>query len=171
MPKRSPFLWEKTLSQSPPPGWYQDPSSTRIYRWWDGLAWTKHTSVGQPAATEVPASSANPQVPAAVSTSTQFGAAQVEVETAPQAKPDASWAPSRPNAGQSIRQRNQYALITLGIVAVYLVLAVKTGIVMLGVWPILTSVASWQRKEPLAGLAICGAVVAMLIAIVALTGH
>jgi hypothetical protein len=110
-------------------------------------------------------------VPAPVATPTQFGAAQVEVETPPQAKPEASRMPSRASAGQSIRQRNQYALITLGIVAVYLVLAIKTGIVMLGVWPILTSVASWQRKEPLAGLAVCGAVVAMLIAIFTLTGH
>jgi hypothetical protein len=73
--------------------------------------------------------------------------------------------------GQSIWQRNQSAIIAMGIVAVYLLLAVKTHIVMLGVWPLLTSIRSWQRKEPLAGLATCAAVVALLVGILTLSGH
>ena len=44
-------------------------------------------------------------------------------------------------------------------------------IVMLGVWPFLTSIRSWQRKEPLAGLAVCAAVVAVLVALFTLSGH
>jgi hypothetical protein len=59
----------------------------------------------------------------------------------------------------------------MGIVAIYLVLAFKVHIVVLGLWPILTSVRSWQRKEPIAGLAVCAAVAAMLFAIFALTGN
>ncbi len=26
------------------PGWYQDPGEAGLLRWWDGTAWTQHTS-------------------------------------------------------------------------------------------------------------------------------
>lgn len=29
---------------APPQGWYQDPRDSRMLRWWDGAAWTEHTS-------------------------------------------------------------------------------------------------------------------------------
>jgi hypothetical protein len=166
------------LSPSPP-DWYPDPSSasSRIYRWWDGQAWTKQTAVGKPAATEV----LPPAPPAPVATSSSYGTAQYSngdscmapsqvLAEAPVEVPVAPSAASRIGS-QSLWQRNQSAIITMGIVAVYLVLAVKTHIVMFGVWPFLTSIRSWQRKEPLAGLAVCAAVVAVLVAIIALSGH
>ncbi|MCK0090614.1 DUF2510 domain-containing protein [Rhodococcus sp. HNM0563] len=39
---------------TPPPGWYSDPETARLIRWWDGEQWTAHThlatSSGPPAA-------------------------------------------------------------------------------------------------------------------------
>lgn len=26
-----------------PAGWYDDPASVRLVRWWNGIAWTEHT--------------------------------------------------------------------------------------------------------------------------------
>lgn len=169
------------MSPTPPPGWYPDPSSSRIYRWWDGQAWTKHTSVGQPAANEVPVAAAVTELPAAVATLPSYGTAQYSNDdscVAPsqvlaQAPVDVPVGPRVASkiTPQSVWQRNSSAIVTLGIVAVYLLLAVKTHIVLLGVWPFLTSIRSWQRKEPLAGLAICASVVAVLVALFTLTGN
>jgi hypothetical protein len=36
---------ERGLGRSnPPPGWYRDPDGRDVQRWWDGQAWTEHTS-------------------------------------------------------------------------------------------------------------------------------
>lgn len=164
------------MSSPLPPDWYPDPSSSssRVYRWWDGQAWTKHTAVGQPAAHEVPAPAVAPAPSYAAQYSNEdscMAPSQVLAE-APIEVPVGSPAPAAPKInGQSIWQRNQSAMITMGTVAIYLLLAVKTHIVMLGVWPFMTSIRSWQRKEPLAGLAMCAAVVAVLVAILGLSGH
>jgi hypothetical protein len=37
-----------------PPGWYPDPQGPPLWRWWDGTAWTEHTSTGGGAATAQP---------------------------------------------------------------------------------------------------------------------
>jgi hypothetical protein len=163
-----------TLSPLPPPGWYPDPSSSRIYRWWDGQAWTQHTSVGQPVATEVPVAAAPAQVHATALRETGGGAtayAEAQFPAPVTSMPSPARPAQQATIGASIWQRNRYALITMGIVALYLFLAVESHIVMLGVWPILTSVRSWQRKEPVAGLAVLAAVAAVLFAILALTGR
>lgn len=33
-------------SESPPPGWYQDPWASGAFRWWDGSSWTAQVSGG-----------------------------------------------------------------------------------------------------------------------------
>ncbi len=168
------------MSPMPPPGWYPDPSSSRIFRWWDGQAWTRHTSVGEPAAATAPvliappvppAPSTPPAPPAPADCAAPFAApvAQATSVTPAAVATELPQAPVRAGGG-SLWERNRYALITMGIVAVYVILAVETHIVMLGIWPILMSIRSWQRKEPIAGLAVCAAVAAMLIAVLALTG-
>ncbi|MFD9790681.1 DUF2510 domain-containing protein [Streptomyces sp. NPDC059070] len=43
------------MSTTTPPGWYPDPGTPALERWWDGTAWTGHTrSPGPPAAPPAP---------------------------------------------------------------------------------------------------------------------
>ncbi|WP_371651426.1 MULTISPECIES: DUF2510 domain-containing protein [unclassified Streptomyces] len=43
------------MSMTTPPGWYPDPGTPVLERWWDGAAWTGHTrAAGQPAAPPAP---------------------------------------------------------------------------------------------------------------------
>lgn len=39
----------------PAPAWYQDPSDRRMWRWWDGHAWTAHTAPMSPPVAATPA--------------------------------------------------------------------------------------------------------------------
>ena len=44
-----------THGNSPPAGWYSDPSGHHAWRWWDGQRWTEHTSTpSQPPAAAQP---------------------------------------------------------------------------------------------------------------------
>ena len=132
-------------SNLPPAGWYPDPSGAQGTRWWDGQRWTDHTQQATP--TPAPVATAPGQPPT-------YGAA------AP------TWAQNAKPRGT-----NHYALITFGIVAVYLVLAAATRIVFIGILPIVMSLRSQQRREPLAPLAIGAAVVSVIIALAILTHH
>jgi hypothetical protein len=83
------------LSQSPSPGWYADPQGVSVYRWWDGLAWTAHTAAGQPANPLPQQGFYGGPMSTSAAQATQF----------------------RPAPTVTSGQRNQYAFITLGIVA------------------------------------------------------
>jgi hypothetical protein len=135
------------LSQSPTPGWYADPHGVAVYRWWDGLAWTAHAANGQPADPKAGqgfygAAVAAPRV-------TEF----------------------RPAQTVSSGQRNKYAFITLGVVALYVLIAWKAHVYVLGVLPVVMSIRSKSRGEPLAVVAIVAAAVAVLVAVLGLTHH
>ena len=126
-------------TNSPPAGWYPDPSGAHGTRWWDGQRWSEHTQPPPP---------------------TYGGAAPAYGVPAPTSVQNA-----KP------RHANHYALITFAVVAVYLVLAVTTRIVFIGILPVAMSFRSRQRGEPLAPIAIGAAVVSVIIAIVVLAQH
>jgi hypothetical protein len=77
----------------------------------------------------------------------------------------------RPAATANGWQRNKLAFITVGIVAVYVILALKAHVYILGILPVMMSIRSKSQNEPLAIVAIMAAAVAVLIAVVGLTGH
>jgi len=60
---------------------------------------------------------------------------------------------------------NSYAVTTMIVSAVYVVLALTVGIVLLGIFPALMTVRSFQARERLAPVALVAAVVAVGIAI------
>jgi hypothetical protein len=79
-------------------------------------------------------------------------------------------APGRP--GQPGRSHgNTYAFITLGVVAAYVVVALTIGVVFFGIIPVVMAGRSVRAREPLAPLAIVGAVVAIGMAILLLAGR
>ncbi len=67
--------------------------------------------------------------------------------------------------------RNQFAFITFGIVALYIIIALKAHVYVLGVLPVAMSMRSKSRNEPLAIAAIIAAAVAVVIALVGFTHH
>ena len=72
-------------------------------------------------------------------------------------------------ANLSFAQRNSVSLIAIGVVALYILLAVSTHIVLLGIFPVLMSVRAIKRREALAPFAVIAALVAVGVAIIALT--
>jgi hypothetical protein len=149
------------MTQSPPPGWYTDPSNGTGMRWWDGTAWSMNTMPmpEPPAAAQPVAQPVTAAAPVAQGTpvATQpYGGYTV--------MPSGSVGPQR-------RSANQYAFITFGVVALYVLLAITTGIVFIGIVPILMAVRSFQARESLAPVAIGAAVVSVVIAFTVLTGH
>jgi hypothetical protein len=75
-----------------------------------------------------------------------------------------------PAQGQvSFAKRNSFSLIAAAVVAVYVLLALTTHVVLLGIFPVLMSVRAIRAKEPLAPVAIAAAVIAVGVALFALT--
>jgi hypothetical protein len=147
-----------------PPGWHPDPSNPGgALRWWDGLNWTDHTHVAAPPA---PAAPAKATLPAA---STAWTSGSSTAGSSYLAPPPAS-APAGAGAlGQlSFVKRNRLSLIAIGVVAIYIVLALATHVVFLGIFPVIMCIRATKSKEPLAPLAIVGAVVAVAVALLAL---
>lgn len=72
---------------------------------------------------------------------------------------------------ETLLQRNRLTFTTLAVVAVYVVIAATTHIVMLGILPVLLSFRAMRRREMLAPFALVGALAAVLIAISALSNH
>jgi hypothetical protein len=146
----------------PPAGWYPDPSGPEGKRWWDGQAWSSATMpppVQAVAAGYAPAAGyAGPGQPA-------VAAPQNPGYLPYQPMPTAYPAAAQAHGG------NRMALITFGIVALYLVIAFETRIVIFGFLPLGMSLRSRRLREPLAPLAIGAAVLAIVVAAVRIFGH
>jgi hypothetical protein len=171
-----------------PAGWHPDPSDpSASVRWWDGARWTGHTQL-------VPADAAPGDVPLSV----RWGGMAAAPGSRPYGSPPPGSPPFRgpqfggpqfgsmtgflgsgaPPLGSSMGlsgsappsfvKRNSMSLAAVGVVALYVAIALSTKIVFFGIFPILLSVRAVRRKEALAPLAIVAAVVAIIVAIVAL---
>jgi hypothetical protein len=159
------------LSTHIPAAWYPDPNDSAGLRWWDGQAWTTQTAAAQSAPVgdrsapqQQPWAPMQPQEPAR-----QQQSAPVQHQWAPWTPPHQAQ-PGAQRPTQSVWHRNSFALVSVGVVAIYLVLALTVGVVFFGILPVLLSIRSVRVREPLAPLAIAAAVVAVVIAVAVLSG-
>lgn len=74
-------------------------------------------------------------------------------------------------AQPTLVQRNSLTFTAIVVVALYLVLASTTGIVLIGIFPAMLAFRAYQRREPLAALAVAAAAVAIIFSITVLTRH
>lgn len=72
---------------------------------------------------------------------------------------------------RTLIERNSTTFTAILVVAVYLVLAATTGIVLIGIFPAMLAFRAFQRREPLAGLAVAAAAVAIIFSMTVLTRH
>lgn len=99
----------------------------------------------------------------------------------PGSQPGLGWAPQQQGPGSpyapygqptptpaTTAAANRFAFITLGVVALYLVVAFTVGIVFFGILPVMLSVRSKRAGEPLAPVAIAAAVISVVVAAVTL---
>jgi hypothetical protein len=140
-----------------PPGWHPDPSNPgAALRWWDGRAWTAHT---QPAAASAPSV-------ATISAAAWPGGSTTITPNYGTPPNDGS----RPYAAAnlSFAKRNSLSLTAIGVVVLYVLLAVTTHFVLIGILPVLMSVRAIKAKETLAPAAVAAAIIAVLVAFAAL---
>jgi len=137
-----------------PPGWHPDPSNPGgAMRWWDGATWTEHIQ--------------QPPAPAYVPPAAVYASAAVPAAS-PYGGTGYAMGMQRP-ANLSFAHRNSLSLIAIGVVALYILLAVSTHVVLLGIFPVLMSVRATRRREALAPVAVVAALVAVGVAIITLT--
>jgi hypothetical protein len=154
------------MTSSPPPGWYSDPSDATSMRWWDGQSWTMSTQP-LPAPQPVAVSAGAPTYAAAPAAPAAFAASPSTFPAAP--TPYAQHAPAP--AAHSATSRNRYALTTFGVVALYILVAMTTGFVLIGIVPLMLSIRSLSAKEPLGPFALVAALIALGVSISVLSGH
>jgi hypothetical protein len=129
---------------TPPPGWQPDPKLSSEPRSADAVAGPG----ARFAAYDAPAAATTPK-PIAWASDPTFGA-----------------------AGQrTLTQTNSTTFTAIFVVALYLVLAATTGVVLIGIFPAMLAYRGFQRREPLAALAVAAAAVAIVFSMTVLSGH
>ncbi|HMD44713.1 MAG TPA: hypothetical protein VKG43_01040 [Acidimicrobiales bacterium] len=76
-----------------------------------------------------------------------------------------------PGGQATFAHRNQLSLTTLVVVALYILVAVSTHLAFIGILPVVLSIRAASRREPLAPLAVVGAVAALVVGITTLAHH
>jgi uncharacterized protein DUF2510 len=148
-----------------PPGWHPDPSNPGgALRWWDGNAWTTHTQQAPPGAPAVAASPVHPSQGAATITPSYGSGSYGAASYGSASYGGGTYAPAQ----VSFARRNQQSLTAIGIVVLYVLLAMTTHFVLIGILPVLMSIRAIRAKETLAPAAVAAAVIAVLVAFAAL---
>jgi hypothetical protein len=70
---------------------------------------------------------------------------------------------------ENLVQRNRLTLTAIAVVAVYVLLAATTRVVLLGIFPLLLSYRAFRRGETLAPIALICAIIAVVIAVATLS--
>jgi hypothetical protein len=147
------------VTSQAPAGWYPDPSGAPGQRWWDGQAW----SVTAP---PVP-------IPVASPYGDSYSGAPLPGSGQPGGTPPYSYQSTpQPAASRGITQGgNRLALSTFGVVVIYILIAIETHFVILGLFPLALSLRSRRAHEPLAPLAIVAAALSIVVAGAVILGH
>jgi hypothetical protein len=159
-----------------PPGWNPDPNhAAGAMRPEDGSRWTQnvHQVVPEPQFAEAGAASAQaaPGFAAYDSPAAATGVSQFAAYDPPAAAAGAVQFAAAPVAQRTLIQRNSTTFTAILVVALYLVLATTTGIVLIGIFPAMLAFRALQRREPLAVVAVASAAVAIIFSFTVLTGH
>jgi hypothetical protein len=99
------------------------------------------------------------------------GAVQFDAYDPPAAATGAVQLAAAPVAQPTIFQRNSTTFTAILVVALYLVLAKTTGIVLIGIFPAMLAFRALQRREPLAVVAVASAAVAIIFSFTVVAGH
>jgi hypothetical protein len=136
-----------TINSAAPAGWHPDPAdpTSGALRYWDGSQWTDQVQV------------------TAIATPTYSSAY-------PPAGVDPQWGSQVPPVSHKTG-RNKFSFIAMGVAAAYILLAVTTHFVILGIIPLAMAIRSMIRKEQLAPIALGVAVVALVVGIAGFAGH
>jgi ABC-type sugar transport system permease subunit len=131
----------------PPPGWQGDPNRSL----------EPHSAEAVPGPAGAASQFAAYDAPAPANGLNQFASA-----------PDPRFGAA---SQRTLTQRNSTTFTAIFVVALYLVLAATTGIVLIGIFPAMLAFRALQRREPLAVLAVAAAAVAIVVSLTVLTRH
>lgn len=130
-----------------------------------------------PAATPTPGYAATPGFgvpdPQAVAAAAQQGPATAYGTKSPFDSQGVAYSqrPASRAASNSLWHQNQAAMWTFIVTAIYIFIALATGIGIIGIVPVAMAIRSQSRGEPLAPLAIGAAVIAVVIGVATITHH
>lgn len=128
-----------------PAGWHPDPSNPNgALRWWDGSRWTDHVYQGPPS---------SPQGQSA------------DYWSAGGFQPQPPRPARRAWGGSRVAGPNQASFTAIGVAALYILLAVVTHFVFIGIVPVFAAIRAVRRRERLAPLAVVAAAAAVIISI------
>jgi hypothetical protein len=132
-----------------PAGWHPDPANPGgTVRWWNGVCWTDHVRAATaPAPPPMPVAQAPVPYANYENFAPNYAARQIP---------------------RTFLQRNSLSLTAMAVVAVYIVIALSTRVVLLGIFPVLLSVRAIRAREALAPFAVGAAIIAVGIAFFAL---
>jgi hypothetical protein len=99
------------------------------------------------------------------------GPVQFDAYDPPAAATGAVQLAAAPVAQPTLIQRNSTTFTAILVVALYLVLAKTTGIVLIGIFPAMLAFRALQRREPLAVVAVASAAVAIIFSFTVMAGH
>jgi uncharacterized protein DUF2510 len=71
-------------------------------------------------------------------------------------------------ANLSFAKQNSLALIAMGVAALYILIAMTSHVVIMGVIPVMLSIRAFKRREQLAPVALVAAIIAVVVAFAAL---